>query len=69
MELSMYSHKMGTSCDNNRFFRFLKSQTATVSQYVNTARQVSLTLSQTTNFRLFQIEKVCIQQFQILWKW
>ena len=28
-----------------------------------------LTLSQTTNFRLFQIERVCRPQFQIWWKW
>ena len=28
-----------------------------------------ITLSQTTNFRLFQIERVCRQQFQIWWKW
>ena len=28
-----------------------------------------VTLSQTTNFRLFQTERVWIQQFQILWKW
>ena len=27
-----------------------------------------LTLSQTTNFRLFQTERVCRQQFQIWWK-
>ena len=30
---------------------------------------VSLTLSQTTNFRLFQTEKVCRRQFWIWWKW
>ena len=29
----------------------------------------NLTLSQTTNFRLFQIESVCRRQFQIGWKW
>ena len=29
----------------------------------------SLTHYQTTNFRLFQIERVCRQQFQIWWKW
>ena len=28
-----------------------------------------LTLSQTTNFRLFQTERVCRWQFQIQWKW
>ena len=28
-----------------------------------------LTLSQTMNFRLFQTERVCRRQFQILWKW
>ena len=28
-----------------------------------------LTLSQTTNFWLFQIERVCRRQFQIGWKW
>ena len=28
-----------------------------------------LTLSQTTNFRLFQTERVCIWQFQIWWTW
>ena len=28
-----------------------------------------LTLSQTTNFRLFQTESVCRWQFQIGWKW
>ena len=28
-----------------------------------------LTLSKTTNFRLFQTERVCRQQFQIWWKW
>ena len=28
-----------------------------------------LTLSQTTNFMLFQIDRVCRRQFQILWKW
>ena len=28
-----------------------------------------LTLSQTTNFGLFQIERVCRRQFQIGWKW
>ena len=28
-----------------------------------------LTLSQTTNSRLFQIETVCRRQFQIPWKW
>ena len=30
---------------------------------------VTLTLSQTTNFRLFQIETVCRWQFQKWWKW
>ena len=30
---------------------------------------VYLTLSQTTNFRLFQTERVCRRQFQISWKW
>ena len=29
----------------------------------------TLTLSQTTNFRLFQTERVCRRQFQIWWKW
>ena len=29
----------------------------------------SLTHYQTTNFRLFQTERVCRQQFQIWWKW
>ena len=29
----------------------------------------ALTLSQTTNSRLFQTERVCKQQFQIWWKW
>ena len=29
----------------------------------------ALTLSQMTNFRLFQTERVCRQQFQIWWKW
>ena len=29
----------------------------------------SLTLSQTTNFTLFQTERVCRRQFQIWWKW
>ena len=29
----------------------------------------SLTLSQTTNFRLFQTERVCRGQFQIWWQW
>ena len=29
----------------------------------------ALTLSQTTNFGLFQTERVCRQQFQIWWKW
>ena len=28
-----------------------------------------LTLSQATNFRLFQTERVCRQQLQIWWKW
>ena len=28
-----------------------------------------LTLSQTTNFRLFQTERLCRRQFQIWWKW
>ena len=28
-----------------------------------------LTLSQTTNFRLFQIERICRRQFQMRWKW
>ena len=28
-----------------------------------------LTLSETTNFRLVQIERVCRQQFQFCWKW
>ena len=28
-----------------------------------------LTLSQTTNFRLFKTERVCRRQFQIWWKW
>ena len=28
-----------------------------------------LTFSQSTNFRLFQNERVCRQQFQIWWKW
>ena len=28
-----------------------------------------LTLSQMTNFRLFQIERVCRQQFQNWWQW
>ena len=28
-----------------------------------------LTLSQTTNFRLFQTERVCRRQFQIWWQW
>ena len=31
--------------------------------------ETSLTLSQTTNFRLFQIERVCRRQFQDYWKW
>ena len=30
---------------------------------------LSLTLSQTTNSRLFQTQRVCRQQFQIWWKW
>ena len=29
----------------------------------------TLTLSQTTNFRLFQTQRVYRRQFQILWKW
>ena len=29
----------------------------------------TLTLSQTTNFRLIQIERVCRRQFQFYWKW
>ena len=29
----------------------------------------SLSLSQTTNFRLFQTERVCRQQLKIWWKW
>ena len=28
-----------------------------------------LTLSQTTNFRLFQIQRLCSWQFQMWWKW
>ena len=28
-----------------------------------------LTFSQTTNFRLFQTERVCRRQFQLRWKW
>ena len=32
-------------------------------------RKILLTLSQTTNFRLFQTERVCRWQFQIWWKW
>ena len=31
--------------------------------------QSNLTLSQTTNFRLFQTEKRCRRQFHIWWKW
>ena len=30
---------------------------------------VWLTLSQTTNFRLFHTERVCRRQFEIWWKW
>ena len=30
---------------------------------------IQLTLSQTTHFRHFQIERVCRRQFQVLWKW
>ena len=38
----------------------------------NTTNQLMcgiLTLSQTTNLRPFQIERVCRQQYQIWWKW
>ena len=31
--------------------------------------ELSLTFSQTTNFRLFQTERVCRRQFQVWWKW
>ena len=31
--------------------------------------QFSLTISQTTNFRLLQTERLCRWQFQIRWKW
>ena len=31
--------------------------------------EVVSTLSQTTNFTLFQIERVCRRQFQVWWKW
>ena len=35
----------------------------------STSSYVSLTLSQMTNFRLIQIERVCRRQLQIWWKW
>ena len=35
---------------------------------LNTTRILSLTLSETTNFRLFQTERVCRRQFRIWWK-
>ena len=35
----------------------------------NRFKFVSSTLSQTTNFRLLQSERVCRQQFQFWWKW
>ena len=37
--------------------------------FVSTYRAHFLTLSRTTNFRLFQTERVCRWQFQIWWKW
>ena len=40
----------------------------TRSPYPYTWRQ-NLTLSQTTNSRLFQTERLCRQQFKIWWKW
>ena len=36
---------------------------------LSSSAQVLLTLSQTTNFWLFQTERVCRRQFQIWWKW
>ena len=40
-------------------------QTSKFQAYQNSMQLPTLTLSQTTNFRLLQAERVCRQQFQI----
>ena len=42
-----------------------QSQMRDVIEFEAELAEVSLTLSQMTNFRLFQTERVCRQQFQI----
>ena len=39
-----------------------------VNEWMNEWMNGVLTLSQTTNFRMFQTERVCVRQFQIWWK-
>ena len=47
----------------------LTSRLLNKTQWTLTVYKKDLTLSQTTIFRLFQIERLCRQQFRIIWKW
>ena len=52
-------------------YLFTKPQFFLPDQFEGTCKiqnECSLTLSQTTNFRLFQNERVCKREFQIWWK-
>ena len=57
-----------------RFFRFWQEQhfklkVILIIEHFSNARQHILSLSQTTNFRLLQTQRVWRWQFQTWWKW
>ena len=58
-----------TSWPSSPFASWSVRFSAKVRFYLAPSRRKCLTLSQMTNFRLFQTERVCRRQFRIGWKW
>ena len=64
-----YKHKTGKIADNQHFLplpQYIpKSFSPGSLVFYQSETDISIPLSQTTNFRLFQTERNCIRQFQI----